>query len=303
MRTINSAIQQPEIEKLGCPIRTTKNLALAALNTDEPVVPYVGFERQAASAIGTVLLLLLDAGMPNHHEYATPKTRFSVLSNQLMEAYNQLRFGTGKVEELFRQLFREKFHRHPEDVIDPRGDERRLKRRLKDAEALVRVVGKFSPWPEVADNFQQYVFDSDRQISVRFLTFYSTVLRPQMAGRVLVSGLHTKHHDSTNVAVLSMEQQGSEVKLMFGPRWGLRRGTIEFVGDIGDRCGETFKIKSSTLPVSKVLAALDSFNFRSEGMPVELDARRRALNSHGFKVVKNPKTQVPTLVNQASALA
>ena len=283
--------------------RTTKDLALAALNTDKPLKPYVGIERQVAKAIGSVLLAMIDAGMPNHYERSTPNTRFSVLSDQMVRAYDQLRFGTGVVEEFFRILFHKQFGRNPVDVTDIRGDEKHRRKRLHDAEGLIRIVRKFSPWPEVADDLARYIFDEDRQISAKFLKFYSTVLRPQMAGRVLSAGLHPKTPMKTNKALLWFKQDGTVVRLAFGPRWGLRRGTIEFVGEIGDRTGETFKIVESSLPVCKALAALESFNWTREGISVELDARKRALGIHGFGFAKNPKSKLPVLVNNAPPLA
>ena len=281
-----------DLDNPGLPVRTTKNLALAATLTDDPPTPYVGLERQTASAIGTILILLLNAGMMNHHEYVVPKTRFSVLTGQIVRAYNQLRFGTGKVEELFRDLFRKEFGRDPVDVIDIRGGAKRL----HDADFLVRVVRKFSPWPETADDLERRVFDEDRQISEKFDTFFTTVLQPQMTGSVLAYGHHPKKEDATNKAVLICEQEGRIVKLTFRPRWGLKRGSVVFVGDIGDRCGETFNMESSTLPVEKVLAALHSFNFRGEGMAVELDARKRALKAGGFKFVIDGKSGVEKLI-------
>lgn len=281
-----------EIGENTRPIRTTKELAIAAYNIDLAKARYEGKDWLLALALGTAMLQMLEAGMADHHETEAPLGLPSILAVQLLQGYKQLRDGKGDVERKFREAFFAEYKHFPRDVCDIRGGATRL----KDAEMLVRVVRNFCPWQEVADDFERCVFAEDTAVFQKFLFYYFWVLTPELSGRVLAPG-RDKDDDETNRSWLTIEQDGTVVKITFGPRWRPNPKYIAFVGELGDKTGATFRIVDSTLTADKAAALIASFNERRDDDAMTLDARVRALGEQGFVVTAHPKTGRAMLVD------
>lgn len=265
--------------------RTTRNLALNALTLDQPAVPYVGNERRVAYDIGMTMRELLMIRMEDYHEPEIPRTGFSTFSHQLLQAYHQLLYGKGSLESGFRERFLYEFGRFPVEIKDIRGG----RHRRADANYIARIVSKFCPWPDVAEDFAHCVASGDDLLKREFMEYFFWVFLPQMKCRVL--GLSKgEEPDETNTATLLIEQDGEVMKFTFGQRrwWFKKKRTITFVGKSGDKTGSTFEINHSTLDQDEALAVLKSFNWRAEGEAEILDARERALGAQGFAIVTAP---------------
>ncbi len=262
--------------------RTTLNLALTALTLDKPAVPYVSNERRVAYDVGVAMRELLLIRMDDCHEPEVPRTGFSTFSHQLLQTYDQLLYGKGSLETGFRERFLYEFGRFPVGIDDIRGG----KKRREDANYITRVVGKFCPWPDVAQDFARCVVSGDDLLKREFTKYYFRVFLLKVKGRVLGRN-KDKEDDETNTAILLIEQDGEVMKFTFGQRrwWPKKKRTITFIGRSGDKTGSTFEIDESTLTQEEALAVLRSFNFRCDGEAEILDARERALGAQGFAIV------------------
>lgn len=281
------------------PARTTTNLALAATHT-EPSAPYVGIERQVAYAMGVSLQQLMLSGMADHHETARAKNSCSVLSSQLLDAYQQLRFGKDALQKAFRDFFVKTFSRHPENIEDIRGG----KFRLQDADLVTGVVRKFCPWQDIADDFEAIVY-ADRLLVRKFLQFFFWVYRERVEGRARVPAEGCGVIDRTNTALVTFEQSGIVVRLTFSqripirlePKFELRRYDITFVGSIDDTCGASYRIESSTFSLGEATLALESFNYKGDSLAFIFDKRLKNVGQDGFVIVAHPKTRRPVLMD------
>lgn len=274
--------------------RTTLNLALTALTLDKPVVPYIENERRVAYDIGMTMHELLRICMVDQLEPEVPKVGFSVFSHQLLQAYHQLLNGKGELETGFRDRFLFEFGRYPVEIDDIRGG----KNRRADANYITRVVSKFCPWSDVAEDFARCVVSGDNLLKREFTKYHVRVFRSKVKGRVLGQN-KCEESDGTNTATLLIEQDGEVMKFTFGERrwWFKEKRTITFVGQSSDKTGSTFEIDRSTLDQDEALAVLKSFNWRAEGEAIVLDARERALGARGFAIVTAKDRKGRVLMN------
>ena len=280
----------------GAP-RSTKKLAIAALEAQNVAGRYAHIEWPVVRAFGTVLSLLMNVNMPNYHEFETPKVGFSMFSCQLNEAYEQLLYDTGPVERIFQNLFRGQYGRDASSLTDICNTNRR-----HDAAFIVGVVRKFCPWPDVSDNFEHYVNRAENLLLDSFQAFFRRDFLPRMAGRVLLPGPKYGKKDGTNHGRLIIQLSGTKVTFTFWPSYTWRSGRIAFAVDFGDRSGSCV-IEKCTLPAWRAQRILDSFLWRTGGEVVTLDARQRALGEQGFVLVRNVGSKDPILADKALVAA
>ncbi len=247
------------------PLKNIENLA-AALRLAVGTMHLTAVESITASSLGIVMHLLSRYGVTEKYNQSSLEDRPSVLAAQVLEAWRQLRFGTGEHELRFRSAFAGLCKRGPVDVTDAMGGSERE----HDAHVLVGVIRKVSPWPEFAQYFASCVFAHDMAIEKSFNTFFFSYLRMKLFDREVAYGDREKPF-GTNTATLLVKQKHDRVKLTFRLRRCLHLREAVWEGLVRDRCGASFKLSSMTLTVPEVITVLESFNWVQSESVADLD--------------------------------
>ena len=247
------------------PLKNIETLA-AALRSAVGTMHLTALESITASSLGIVMHLLSRYGVTEKYNQSSLEDRPSVLAAQVLEAWRQLRFGTSDDELRFRSAFADVCKRGPVDVTDAMGGSERD----HDANVLVSVIRKVSPWLEFANYFGSCVFAHDMAIEKSFYAFFFSYFRMKLFDREVAYGNREKQF-GTNTATLLVEQKQDRVKLTFRLRRCLHQREAVWDGLVRDRCGASFKLSSMTLTVPEVITALESFNWVQSEAVADLD--------------------------------